>query len=609
MTGMGKRKNRTEMLVCRAYGDPNENEITVRLANQVRFEDSALRPGPKADDVDGPQDDDASSIAGSMGSSDANKTGKRGDDQELEKVKLMLTEGKDEQAVRRWRIVVVACLVLMGIAITAATCVFLMQHDETQYQAAYTVVTSNVKAVTKRRVTKMREAFQRVSHVVAASAVADKMEWPFVTMTREPYEVLARHARDESGAEVLSLSPFVEDTQRKDWLKYSFDNAWWFDQSKQVVEQMAGTGDNVAGIYANVSFAPDLFGPNGNAPILNGTERPSSPTLTGLIPHAALWQVSPPPYFPGIVNMDFFTFHWFVPMFPALDHYRESFITNVYDLTRAVSLSRGHDAHRDYHQQFSSRPLTVNETLTHPHSVVITPISERFQDKTSRMVGMLVATTSWDWYIAGLLPTDSLSGIMVELVNNCNQSFTYLLNGSKASYLGSDNFHNLTFADSRFVVDLFDPPGDRPDEGYDRYGDGSNYCDYSIIVYSTQEFKDSISTNTAVSFTLIVAGVSALVVLTFLVYDCYVRRRNTKVVEAAVRSDQILMSHFPSNVRARLYEAQQNQEKEASAARGIGAKNRLRHFLNGADTPVEAAETETAPPEVLGFEGKPIADL
>jgi hypothetical protein len=108
---------------------------------------------------------------------------------------------------------------------------------------------------------------------------------------------------------------------------------------------------------------------------------------------------------------------------------------------------------------------------------------------------------------------------------------------------------------------------------------------------------------------LIVAGVSALVVLTFLVYDCYVRRRNTKVVEAAVRSDQILMSHFPSNVRARLYEAQQNQEKEASAARGIGAKNRLRHFLNGADTPVEAAETETAPPEVLGFEGKPIADL
>jgi hypothetical protein len=32
----------------------------------------------------------------------------------------------------------------------------LMQHDETQYQAAYTVVTSNIEAVTKRRGTKMR---------------------------------------------------------------------------------------------------------------------------------------------------------------------------------------------------------------------------------------------------------------------------------------------------------------------------------------------------------------------------------------------------------------------------------------------------------------------
>jgi hypothetical protein len=159
------------------------------------------------------------------------------------------------------------------------------------------------------------------------------------------------------------------------------------------------------------------------------------------------------------------------------------------------------------------------------------------------------------------------------------------------------------------VIDLFDPPGDRPDEGYNRYGDGSNYCDYSLVVYSTQEFKDSISTNTALSFTLIVAGVSALVILTFLVYDCYVRRRNTKVVEAAVRSDQILMSHFPSNVRSRLYEAQQNQEKETSAARGIAAKSRLRHFLNGTETPGEATDTNKSPAEVLGFEGKPIADL
>ena len=95
-------------------------------------------------------------------------------------------------------------------------------------------------------------------------------------------------------------------------------------------------------------------------------------------------------------------------------------------------------------------------------------------------------------------------------------------------------------------------------------------------------------------------------------YDCYVRRRNTKVVEAAVRSDQILMSHFPSNVRSRLYEAQQNQEKEANAARGIAAKSRLRHFLNGTETPAEsAADADTKAPasEVLGFEGKPIADL
>jgi hypothetical protein len=494
-------------------------------------------------------------------------------------------------------------LVLTGIAITAATCVFLMQHDESQYQAAYTVIIGNIEATTKRRIHKMHGALQQVSDVCTASAIADKMEWPYVTLTREPYEVLARHARDEAGAELLTVAPFVTEDKRKEWIKYSFDNAWWFEQSKQVVSQMNGTGEDLTGEYLNVPFGEDLFGGEGPSPNLSNSS----------IPHAAAWQSSPPPYFPGVTNLDFYGFHWFIPMYPQLERYRQALISNVYDLTRASSLSRGPEAHQVYHQQFSSRPLTVNETFAHPHSIVITPISERLRDKTSKMVGMLLATVAWDRYLSGLLPSDAVSGIMVELVNNCNQSFTYMLNGSKSNYLGTDNFQNRTFTNTRFVVDLFehDEHENSYDEGKRVHGDGTNYCDFSMIVYSTQEFKDSISTDTAVTFTLIMAAVSALVVITFLMYDCYVRRRNTKVVEAAVRSDQILMSHFPSNVRSRLYEAQQNQEKEAMAARGgIGAKSRLRHFLNGEETPVEGGDTDKAPPsEVLGFEGKPIADL
>jgi hypothetical protein len=606
---MGKKKTRTEELVRRAYGDPNDDEDPGWQAersngegrNQVRFEN--VESGGAEGDEDEDDEAAASSIAGSLGSSNANKSGKNCDDEELEQVKRMLTQGEDEKAVKRWRIVVILSLVLTGIAITAATCVFLMQHDESQYQAAYTVITGNIEATTKRRIKKMHGAFQQVSDVCTASAIADKMEWPYVTLTREPFEVLARHARDEAGAELLTLVPFVTEEQRKEWIKYSFDNAWWLEQSKQVVDQMKGTGEDLTGEYLNVTFGKDLFGLGMPSPDLSNSS----------IPHAAAWQSSPPPYFPGVTNLDFYSIHWFVPMYPQLERYRQTLISIVYDLTRASSLSRGPEAHQLYHQQFSSRPLTVNETFVHPHSIVITPISERLRDKTSKIVGMLVANVAWDRYLSGLLPSEAVSGIMVELVNNCNQSFTYMLNGTKSDYLGTDNFQNRTFADSQFVIELFDHDEheNTHDEGVKVHGDGTHYCDFSMIVYSTQEFKDSISTDTAVTFTLVVAAVSALVVITFLVYDCYVRRRNIKVVEAAVKSDQILMSHFPSNVRTRLYEAQQNQEKEALAARGgMGVKSRLRHFLNGAETPGHGGDADKAPPsEVLGFEGKPIADL
>jgi hypothetical protein len=615
-----RKKNRTEVLVRRAYGDPNDDEDQqdwqqAQINNKgdgnrvVSLKDVAAAPatsdpgskGSGDNDDDGDDDEAAaSSIAGSMGSSNANKPGKNGDDEELEKVKRMLTAGEEDKAVRRWRIVVIISLVLMGIAITTATCIFLMQHDESQYQAAYTVIIGNIEATTERRIKKLHGAFEQLTDIYTASAIADKMEWPYVTLTHDPFEVVARHARDEAGAELFTVAPFVTEAQRKEWIKYSFDNAWWFEQSKQVVEQMRGTGEDLTGKYINVSFGLDLFTFTGPSPVLNGT-----------IPHVPAWQSSPPPLFPGVINVDFYGFDWFVPMYPALDRHREALITNVYDLSGASSLSRGPEEHQRYHQQFSSVPITVNDSFVHPHSIVITPISERLRDKTSKMVGILVATVAWDRYLSGLLPSESVTGIMVELVNNCNQSFTYMLNGTKSQYLGAENFQNRTFPDSRFVINLFDDSDHEDDVGINRHGDGKNYCDYSMVVYSTQEFKDSISTNTAVTFTVIVAAVSALVVITFLMYDCYVRRRNTKVVEAAVRSDQILMSHFPSNVRSRLYEAQQNQEKEANAARGLAAKSRLRHFLNGTETPAEAedAGNMSPPSEVLGFEGKPIADL
>jgi hypothetical protein len=85
-----------------------------------------------------------------------------------------------------------------------------------------------------------------------------------------------------------------------------------------------------------------------------------------------------------------------------------------------------------------------------------------------------------------------------------------------------------------------------------------------------------------------------------------VQGRNSKVVDAAARSNAILSSLFPSNVRNRLF-AEMDEEGGAGT---VGAP-RAKHSF---DTNNDSADQETAPvtdteTEQLGYAGKPIADL
>jgi nitrogen-specific signal transduction histidine kinase len=103
--------------------------------------------------------------------------------------------------------------------------------------------------------------------------------------------------------------------------------------------------------------------------------------------------------------------------------------------------------------------------------------------------------------------------------------------------------------------------------------------------------------------------VGLLVIMTFLLYDCYVRRRNAKMVDAAARRDEILMSLFPSTVRSRLLEEQEHTSKKGTGSGGGMVHHRLRNFLSGAEGKAQASEKVSPATDSDGYEGKPIADL
>ena len=85
---------------------------------------------------------------------------------------------------------------------------------------------------------------------------------------------------------------------------------------------------------------------------------------------------------------------------------------------------------------------------------------------------------------------------------------------------------------------------------------------------------------TPLNFAYAVAGTFLAITITFFIYDGFVRRRNKVIVKAAARSNKIVASLFPSNVRDRLLAEDGLKKKPAGEQ---GTQTRLRNFLeNGA---------------------------
>ena len=108
--------------------------------------------------------------------------------------------------------------------------------------------------------------------------------------------------------------------------------------------------------------------------------------------------------------------------------------------------------------------------------------------------------------------------------------------------------------------------------------------------------------------TVAVAFAFLFLIGAFVAYDWFVRRRNDKVVGAAISSNVILSSLFPTSVKQRLVEERDEKEKEKQS-KGKGktflsstATRRTKNskFMNGNDNSDEMYQAKSS---------KPIADL
>jgi class 3 adenylate cyclase len=179
-----------------------------------------------------------------------------------------------------------------------------------------------------------------------------------------------------------------------------------------------------------------------------------------------------------------------------------------------------------------------------PHSFVFRAVFRSLKDHDSDAVAALTLPVAWDVPLRDALP-ESVNGINVVLRNTCNQSFTYLLNGPDAHYIGEGDLHDTTYDELGMSVDLWQ--SNHPD-----YLTVGNHCLFSLTVYPTVVFRQSHESSTPQIYAIVIAGTFLLMIAAFLIYDLIVQQRNQKLVHNAARSNAIVSSLFPKNVRDRV---------------------------------------------------------
>ena len=164
--------------------------------------------------------------------------------------------------------------------------------------------------------------------------------------------------------------------------------------------------------------------------------------------------------------------------------------------------------------------------------------------------------------------------------------------------------------------DLHDPTNDATEVYipvktflYNETKNVQGHCLYSISLYKTSSFSSRVNesgkrTNVPVLCSLIVLFSFLLVAFTFAMYDRFVNRRNDKIVHAASRSNAIISSLFPSQVRDRLFAANDIKNK---AQDYLTPKKQLKTMMTNGEFRVDTEENEDDSDYM--YKTKPIADL
>lgn len=275
-----------------------------------------------------------------------------------------------------------------------------------------------------------------------------------------------------------------------------------------------------------------------------------------------------------VVNFDFASFYFLTGSLETTRRTGDAVIDSIVNLAEADSSTNSNINSTNDGMSLAVFDLLMSlgqyrgsseHYMRDPLSAMSYPVFDRLGANRT-VVGILFSTLYWRMLMIYILPYD-ITGIVCVLENTAGEVVTYQIDGIQARYIGTGDLHDPSFDDMVWSINIADymkqysSPATRSFTAVDL---NSDFLTYSLRVYPSTEFQHIYITNTPLHQGLMTASVFVLCMTLFLVYDCFVRRRQLIVLDRAVKATVVISSLFPDIVSEQIINDDSNDVQAMS---------------------------------------------
>ena len=539
-----------------------------------------------------------------------------------------------------------------------------MQTTQENVRAAFT----GMDALSTQLTTHLVDDSKTTTTSISATQ-QQPLDWPFVTFAE--FAQLAEDARNITGAIQIVFAPLVRKEDQAVWEAYSADHQEWvlgeepvdtnyrWRRRRQLQLRHASNNTSSSSLSsASSSRLPETTGriyhetrhqqqvkdlealthntvhvryPQQSLPPpskrqLQAQEeiliprrihpRPS-PTTTATgeeeerLYYAPVWQMSPTPFYRGIVNHDLLSSTSFQRLSQQVQETQQGVISNQLkdDLVGLFLNPHGVPRNRDTNDEVEEGEPRDSEDYP-PMSVLVQPVWRRLfsQTEAAHLAGYLVALIPWEAYVSQSFGAESDETLVLAQydygeVSSCppppTEATSYddlsnreeLLNykvksGDQVDFLGpGDDFpgHDKFEYAKRSTMDFpLEPSSEaamvvagsnhtvtnkllfEEDELVETTNNNTPECGrLRINMYPSDELRDLYMTNYPMYYALLVVLVFVILAAAFFIYNVFVERRRGRVMAVAEKTGRIVTNLFPTHFADQLISEDKKKDKAA----------------------------------------------